>query len=181
MPEPVSTLSLMFVGYAAIQPFARRGTAVSSEAQAVRRAASAVVSSAERSESLFGEKAELISQLWTLYDECSQHDWDGSNAMPMSGIAAAATAEFIKVLPSGVPLPELAPEPDGAISLDWIVSKRRVFSVSIGTSARLSFSWLDGADSGYAVARFDGMQVPQRILEGISAILGHENASIRFA
>jgi len=181
MPEPVSTLSLMFVGYAAIQPFARRGTAVSSEAQDVRRAAAAVVSSAERSESLFGERAELISQLWSLYEECSQQDWDGNDARPMSGVAAASVVEFIKVLPAGLSLPELAPEPDGAISLDWIVSKRRVFSISIGSSPRLAYSWLDGADSGHGVARFDGNAIPQRILEGIRSIVSHEHAAVRFA
>ena len=164
-----------------MQPFARCGTAVSPEAQDVRRAASAVVSSAERSESLFGDKAELISQLWSLYDECSLPDWDGNDALPMSSTAAASAVDVIKALPAGVPLPEITGDPDGAISLDWIASKRRLFSISVGQSTRLAYSWLDGADCGHGVARFDGNLIPQRVLEGIRLIVGHDNAAIRIA
>jgi hypothetical protein len=78
----------------------------------------------------------------------------------------------VRALPDGIPLPEFAPEPDGSISLDWILSRNRLFSVSIGHSSRLAFAWLDGADNGHGVARFDGQNVPPRVLEGIKCIIG---------
>ncbi|MBP6784673.1 MAG: hypothetical protein KA152_12845 [Verrucomicrobiales bacterium] len=69
----------------------------------------------------------------------------------------------------------MAPEPDGAVSLDWMVSKTRMFSVSCGLSSRLAYSWLDGSDRGHAVTDFDGWVVPDRILQGIHTIIYNRN------
>ena len=80
-----------------------------------------------------------------------------------------------------MPLPEFAPEPDGAISLDWIRSRHRLFSLSIGSTNRLAYSWLDGAHRGHAVAQFDGTKIPVRILQGIESIMNHGNSSLRAA
>jgi hypothetical protein len=43
--------------------------------------------------------------------------------------------------------------------------------VSVGPSGRLAFAWLDGVEKGHGVVRFDGQDVPRRILEGIKAIV----------
>ena len=48
------------------------------------------------------------------------------------------------------------------LAFDWIVSRARVFSVSVGTTNRLAFAWIDGTDRGHGVARFDGDAVPAR-------------------
>lgn len=178
MPEAISTLGLL-VGYAAMQAFSRQSSAVSPEAQVVRKAACEVVQHAERSESLFGAKSEVISRLWAMFDECSEQDWDGNDAEPLNGVAAGAVVAFIRALPERVPMPEMAPEPDGAISLDWIESRYRRFSLSFGSNNRLAYAWLDGSDKGHAVARFDGVTIPPRILEGIQSIMNHADASIR--
>ncbi len=169
----------MFVGYAAMQPFARANTAVSLEAQAVRKAACDVISCAERSDSLFGIKATVISELWKLADECEIADWDGNQALPLGEAAVDGAIAIIRALPGGVPMPEIAPEPDGSISLDWIQSRHRLFSISIGSSLRLAYSWLDGADKGHGVSRFDGWKIPTRVLEGIQSIVNHGNTSLR--
>ena len=90
----------------------------------------------------------------------------------VSGTDAVMLAErFLRALPYRIPLPELAVEPDGSISLDWIRSRTRLFSVSVGRASRLAFAWLDGSDTGHGVARFDGQNVPPRILEGIEAVV----------
>jgi hypothetical protein len=181
MPEPVSTIGLMIVGYAAMQPFARVGSAISLEAQAVRKAACDVVHHVERSQSLFGIKAAAISDVWKLADECDKDGWDGDEAMALNYLAVAGAVALIRALPEGIPMPEFAVEPDGAISLDWIESRNRLFSLSIGSSDRLAYAWLDGADRGHGVARFEGWKVPKRILEGIQSIVNHGNASFRAA
>ena len=78
-------------------------------------------------------------------------------------------------------LPEFAPEPDGSISLDWIQSRARLYSLSIGHSNRLAYAWLDGADKGHGVVHFDGQNVPPRVLDGIKHIVGHGYAGLRAA
>jgi hypothetical protein len=168
-------------GHLALQALAGGGSAISPEAQAVRKAASAVVESAERSQALFGKKANALSQLAALAAECADPGWDGESAAAIDPVAVLWAKRFVRALPDGMPLPEFAPEPDGSISLDWIASRNRLFSLSVGHNGRLAFAWLDGSDSGHGVARFDGQSVPQRVLEGIRGIVGHAYAGLRAA
>ena len=130
---------------------------------------------------LFGAKAIAISQLRDLANECAAENWDGDGADPLHPIAVLLAGEFLRALPDDLPLPEFAPEPDGSISLDWIQSRTRLFSLSIGTSQRLSYTWLDGSDKGHAVSRFDREQIPARILQGIREIVNHGHSSLRAA
>ncbi len=182
MPEPVSTtIGICWLGYAAAQGYARGSSAVSSEAQHVREAVSAVVQLAERSQALFGDKAAALSQLRALANECAEPGWDGDDACVVNPLAVFRAEAFIRALPDGFPLPEFAAEPDGSVSLDWIQSRNRLFSVSVGSNHRLAYAWLDGADKGHGVARFDGDRIPPRITEGISAIINNGNATLRSA
>jgi hypothetical protein len=177
MPEAFSIAGLL-IGYAALNAFGRAGSAVSPEAQAISKAATEVIDSFERSQVLFGEKSAAISQLKGLANECADSGWDGEDARAIDELAVSTAERFLRALPQGVALPEFAPEPDGSISLDWIQSRKRLFSLSVGNSNRLAFTWLDGTDKGHGVARFDGENIPLRILEGINAIMNHQNASL---
>ena len=177
MREPVSALSIQW-GFTALYTLAHAGSAVSNEAQAVQQLAEAVVRGVERSEALFGAKSKAISELWKVANECASPDWDGNGANAITGSVVFNAVAFIRAMPDRAPLPEFAPEPDGSISLDWIQSSTRLFSVSVGLRDRLPYAWLDGADRGHAVAAFDRARVPQRILEGIDAIMSHGSPTV---
>lgn len=178
MPEPLSVaVGACCLGYSALAAYSRVGSAVSPEATAARRFACSVVEYAERSYALFGGKAGAISELQALANECAEAGWDGEAAAGIDSLAVSTAQDFVRALPAGLPLPEFAPEPDGSVSLDWTVSRHRRFTLSIGSSLRLAYAWLDGADRGHAVASFDGSSVPPRILEGIRSILNHANTS----
>jgi hypothetical protein len=180
MPEVISTVGFV-LGYAALQTLARGGSAISPEAETVRNAATAHVESAELSRALFGAKAEALSAVRKLAAEHGQPGWDGDDAAAVSPLAILTAETFIRALPDGIPMPEFAPEPDGSISLDWIQSRRRLFTLTAGNTNRLAYAWLDGTDRGHAVAFFDGAAPPQRIVEGIKSILGQGYASLRAA
>ena len=181
MPEPVSTtIGVCWLGYAAVQAYARGNSAVSSEARAVRDAVCAVVDQAEQSQALFGDKAAAISVLRALANECGHPGWDGGDTCAVNPLAVFLAENIVRVLPDGMPLPEFAPEPDGSISLDWIQSRNRVFSLSIGATNRIAFAWLDGSDKGH-VSGFDGQTLPARIRHGIEAITNHGDTSLRAA
>ena len=132
-----------------------------------------VMRPADQSQTSFAARAAAISDLWALVDECSATGWDGDGALPLSKDAAVQAEEFIRALPEGVPLPEVSPESDGSVALDWIRTPNHMLSLSIGTTDRLAYGWVDGADTGHAVARFDGEQIPARIIEGIRADMDH--------
>ena len=125
-------------------------------------------------------KAKAISQIRALVKECSEPGWDGDGANPLTSRTADLVIQFIRVLPDKLALPEFAIEPDGSIALDWIHSRNRLFSLSIGTSKRLAYTWLDGTDKGHAVGRFDENNISPKIVQGISAIMSHENVAVGF-
>ncbi len=113
--------------------------------------------------------------------ECAQPDWDGYGAIAVDPIALQNAEAFVRMLPESIPMPEFAAEPDGAISLDWIQSRHRLFSLSIGSNKRLAYTWLDGTDKGHGVARFDGTSIPERVLAEILSIMGKSDACLRTA
>lgn len=175
------TVGFCYLGYAALAAYARSGSAISVEASAARQSACAVVESGERSHALFGGKGAAISELIGLANECAEPEWDGEVAAAIDPLAVANAEDFVRALQEDALLPEFAPEPDGAISLDWMHSRHRRFTVSIGASNRLAYAWLDGADKGHAVARFDGQTIPPRILHGIQSIMNHASTTVRVA
>lgn len=166
-------LAQYIAGYAALDYYTCDSSAVSATAQAIRKEASAVMESVERSQVLFGGKNVAISKLKAIEKECAEKGWDGADADPVDPLAVICAERFLRVLPDNIPLPELAPEPDGFISLDWIQSRNRLFSLSVCSSYRLAYAWLDGTDKGQAVAHFDGERIPPGILEGIASIMNH--------
>jgi hypothetical protein len=174
---PVVDLS----GHLALRALAGGSTAVSREASAVHKAASKVAEFAERSLALFGSKAIALSQLATMATECSEQGWDGDTAAAIEPDVVLLAESLVRALPDGIPMPEFAPEPDGAISLDWICSRNRLLSLSIGHGSRIAYAWLDGADKGHAVTGFDGKNVPPRILDAIRRIVGQAHVALRAA
>ena len=171
-------MTLMFEGSTSYGAWSA-DTAMSGEAMYLRNAAYDEVSRAEQSQALFGERAEAIQRIWKLHAECSVDDWDGYGGMPISRETAHRAADVIRVLPHRIPMPEFSAEPDGSIALDWISSRNKLFSMSIGRTDRVSYAWLDGADRGHGVAVFDDGTVPPRVLEGIQGAIGRERTRVR--
>ena len=174
MFEPLSTT----VGLWLLSGCARSGSAISPEASDVAKAASAIIAASERSEALFGRKAAVLSALMLMADECAEPGWDGEAAPAIALGVVRKASEVIRALPEGIPLPELSPAPDGSIVFDWALSKHRVFSLSIGETDRLAYAWLDGTDKGHGAARFDGLRMPPRVLDGVQAVMSHGNAPL---
>jgi hypothetical protein len=177
MLESVSVAELPAEQWSWVSPF--RSSAISTAAASVYQALVSIQATRERSYALFGHKASVISSLQALRAEHSEPNWDGEGAKPVAEAALDTAVSFIRALPDDLPLPEIAAEPDGAISLDWAPSKHRVFTVSIGMTDRLPYAWLDGGDRGHGVARFDGEHVSQKLIEGIEGAMrgGHPRSA----
>lgn len=141
--------------------------AISDSGQSTHDVRTSIIRHAEQSVALFGQKGDLISELFELVEECSYGNWDGYDSDPISAQSFQIACDFIRSLPDAIPLPEISPEPDGSISFDWMPSRYRTFSLSIGSSDQVAYAWVDGFERGHAVARFDGQIIPERILQGI--------------
>lgn len=170
MLEPVSVVGLQ-LGVAALYALARPGSAVSSEAGLVQARAEEMVGRVESSGALFGGKTAVISALWGLAQSHAEPGWDGGEALPVDRRAISLAVAFIRALPADCMMPEVAVDPDGAVALDWMVSRHRMLSISFaGDSDRLAYAWVDGTDRGNAVARFERDTVPGRLLQAIQAV-----------
>lgn len=181
MPEPISIALSLGFGYAALYGYGRSNTAISSEAQSTKNAVAGLLESRERSHSLFGKKALAISAIRELAAECAEPDWDGYDALAIDPVAVWNAEEFIRALPDNLPVPEVSPEPDGSISLDWIRSRNKIVSVSIGATNRLAFAWLDGTERGHSVVNFDDSNVPHRLISAINPISNYASTVFRSA
>jgi hypothetical protein len=168
MLEPVSVVGL---GIAAIYALARPGNAMSAEASLVQASAKAIVERVEHSDALFGSKAAVISELWSLAQSHGNASWDGGEAFPVDRRAMALAVVFVRAQPDDCEMPQVAVDPDGAVNLDWMPSRHRMLSVSFaGNNDRVAYAWIDGTDRGSAVARFDRRTVPMRLLQAILAV-----------
>lgn len=182
MQDTLSRLGLVAAGYASLHGYTQWGnSATSVEAKTARSVARKIVSSSERSQVLFGQTANAISELLELAAECARDDWDDEGSLAVSATAIGNAISFLRALPKDIPIPEFSVEPDGNLSLDWIDSKSRLLSLSVGESNRLAFAWLDGSDKGHSVVRFDGVQIPPRLISAITDIVGNASPSFRAA
>jgi hypothetical protein len=117
----------------------------------------------------------VIYEVLAVAVDCENEGWDGEEGVSISSLVINHAMNFIRSLPDDVPSPEVAPEPDGSISFDWISSRNRIFSVSVGLDDRLAFAWIDGTDSGHGVTHRDAiaprmLDIIRRIADGGSAV-----------
>lgn len=110
----------------------------------------------------------LIAQLWALARECATENWDGDGAASVNPAAVIRAERFLRLLPDEVPVPEISPDPDGDISLDWKIGDFQL-TMSIGASDSVPYAWLCDAESGHAVALFIGEILPVPIMEQLFA------------
>ncbi len=82
----------------------------------------------------------LFENLMSVSMECGQHDWDGYDAKPVTSLALDHAWKYISNLPSEIPIPEVTPEPDGEIALEWYGKNGSVFSVSFGECDTISYA-----------------------------------------
>jgi hypothetical protein len=176
MPDPVS-IGALYIGYAVLAGYARSTSAVSAEAKEICKAAHAVMSDRESSEALFGQKAFALSKLRTAVADVIPDDEQEA----VDAQAYWNAEQFLLALPDDLPTPEFGIDPDGAISLDWMPSRTRMFSVSISASERLAYAWLDGSDKGHGVARFRAPAVPTAVLSFLQALVADGSANLRAA
>lgn len=106
--------------------------------------------------------------LLDIFDRCSSANWDGYGAKPVGRLALRQASKFLEMLPISLPAPEVAPEPDGEVALEWFGSGNRVFSVSLNGSANVSYAgYFENGATAHGTEIFND-SVPLAILQGIA-------------
>ncbi len=166
MPEFVSGLALGAFGL--LEFCKRTSSAVSDPALVIREKARDAADHFEEAETHSPRVHASTQELWALQNECGESNWDGEDAVPLSRLAVEQTIHLLHLLPSHLPLPEFTAEPDGSISVDWIVARHSLVSASIGTNNRVAYAWLNGTDKGHGVERMDVDRFPPRLAQCIA-------------
>ena len=152
-------------------------TAVSAEANQVLAARREIDRAQQGAQTLSGRLAETATRLYAAIDALVIDDEQA--AVPFDVVQNAL--RMMRALPDVLPLPEIGIDPDGAISLDWMPTRLRMFSISVSDSEHLAYAWLNGTDRGHGVARLVGGPLPGSLWLQLAEIVGDVAASLRAA
>ena len=112
----------------------------------------------------------LLKELDKVFSECSVAKWDGYYAVPISSDAYEETIRFLKSLSPFIPPPEIVPEPDGELALEWSLSTNRFFIVGFKGDGIVTYSGLFATQKVYGKEHFIET-LPQVITENICRLL----------
>lgn len=89
-------------------------------------------------------KREAQIALVAAYNSALMDGWDGPGSVKAEPSTYIYADQFIRLLPSSVPIPEITVDSDGEIFFEWDRGRRLVFSVSVGRDGTLTFAGLFG-------------------------------------
>lgn len=122
--------------------------------------------------------ARAFADLLRVSRECSHEGWDGYGAKAITQATFIRAQAFLNDLPPWMPAPDIVPEADGDIAIEWYVAENQTFSVSVGGDGPLHYAGLFGHDDEvHGVKAFDGAAVPDEILQLICRLLRSPAAS----
>lgn len=110
--------------------------------------------------------------------DCANAEWDGYRAEPISRSTCDRARAFLKLLPTWMIAPDIVPEADGDIAIEWYVAPRKTFSISIGANGPLHYAGLLGhEEEAHGVVPFTE-NIPETLLRHISEIVRSADARI---
>lgn len=113
----------------------------------------------------------MYSDLYKIYRECSELDWDSEGAEPINEQTFIEALTLIDKLPSELPLPEMIPEPTGNIAFEWYKGKRNVYIISVGGKSSIEYAGLFGLNSKTYGVEYFSDELPKLIISHIFRLL----------
>lgn len=111
---------------------------------------------------------QVLRSLDEVFEECSKEGWHGDEALPITEDAYLEAKRLIMSLPiiSFFPMPEIIPEPNGEIALEWSKGNRQVFVVSVSGRNQIVYAGLFGINKTHGTEYF-GDSLPSAIMENL--------------
>ena len=114
--------------------------------------------------------AHLLKEISDIWVECSKPNWDGYGAFPVNPNAISEAIDFAKLVPSWLPQPEVAAEPDGAIGFEWNAGNDRVFVASVSGNGIIVYAGLLGPGNKAHGTTVFGGRTPNDIFQFVSRV-----------
>jgi hypothetical protein len=118
------------------------------------------------------QSARVRDELIGTFEACSVENWDGYGAEPISYSSISDALIFVETLPSSIPTPEVIPEPDGEVALEWYVAKDRMFVVGFDGSGKISYSGILGPGETVLGSERSTEIFSQTIVESLEKVFG---------
>jgi len=106
----------------------------------------------------------MAAELERIRLEASEENWNGGGEAPVTNGILSEAKRFVSLFPSTLEPPDISADADGEIEFEWFVEPRKVFSVSVGESGKLTFAGLFGESVHHGV-EFMGAEIPATILQ----------------
>lgn len=118
-----------------------------------------------------GRQNDVLQALDVIYEECSEEGWDGYDAIPITEDAYNEASRLIMTLPvtSFIPMPDITPEPDGSIALEWSKDKHKIFVVSVRGKNEIVYAGIFGLNKTHGIEYF-GDSLPLIIIENLKRL-----------
>ena len=116
-------------------------------------------------------QSQSLADLGRISATCDTYGWDGYQAKPVSQTALQKAQSILDDLPMWLPAPDVVPEADGEVAIEWDFGPNLIFSISVGESGKLHYAGLFGGGvERHGVEPFDGVVSPE-ILSYIKSIV----------
>jgi len=113
------------------------------------------------------DKETLYQELYKIYRECSESDWDNDGANPVNEQTFLEAITLLGKLPPELPLPEVMPEPTGNIAFEWYKGKRNVYVISVCGKGTIEYAGLFGRHSKTYGTEYFLRELPELIMSHI--------------
>ncbi len=123
----------------------------------------------EQQEAVTFSRQPCFDELWEAWQPCKEANWDGEGADPIEHETYQNAYRLIEALPSGLPSPTIAAEPDGHLSFEWYKHPRRLLSVSISPDGTLYWAALVGSEDPRGSCHFFD-EFPKTLLYWIARV-----------
>lgn len=111
-----------------------------------------------------------LEDLDKVYGECSEANWDGYGATPISRETYSEARKLLRMMPSFLPMPDLSAEPDGEIAFEWYKDKYSVFVISVGGNDIITYAGLFGKNSKTHGTEYLADELPKIIIYNIQRL-----------
>lgn len=123
-----------------IVQFCQLTNGVSSEAFTVANATESTLQQINDTVSSTPRSVSVINQLLRVQQECSSDNWDGYGACRVDPRTLDNAKGFMGDLDTFLPAPDICPEPDGEVALEWFGDLGSTISISIGIGDIVSYA-----------------------------------------
>ena len=128
------------------------GEGSASESQYIEKKYEDILEQFKKAESISrnSEIQQIINELNEIFNSCSQDNWDGYGANPISFNTYLEAKNIINMLNAtflNFPMPEITPEPGGDIAFEWSDDYGRTFVFSIDDNQTLTYAGIFGANN----------------------------------